>query len=106
MTTAIDVLAAAINDAQIVGPEWWGRDLRPSAERMINSLKNNPSAAKAIVAELLTPEMLAEALHKYSEEMGPAIELNCWHDDTEYDLLDFNESRGCHQGAKDIIALL
>ena len=27
-------LAAAINDAQIMGTEWWGRDLLPVAERI------------------------------------------------------------------------
>lgn len=28
-------LAVAINDAQVLGPEWWGKDLVPVAEKII-----------------------------------------------------------------------
>jgi len=32
-------LAVAINDAQIMGSEWWGRDLVPVAEKIIAKYK-------------------------------------------------------------------
>jgi hypothetical protein len=48
-------------------------------------------------------DRLARALHENEDGPYPAIELLCFHDDTDYEIVDTGPERICHQIAADII---
>jgi hypothetical protein len=75
-------LAVAINDAQILGPEWWGKDLVPVAEKIISkipSLDIDKCDGRCAKNECICPSLdvrpmpmkYARALEDYIEQLEP-----------------------------------